>query len=219
MKRPTLRGVFKVLFHIHVAFVLLVIVLRRNSSGGLAAMTRVKAMNAVCPLPTAAMARNAFVLAAILSTCAQAQTTYRCTPADGRPYLRDSPCPAGNKQERISTLSAADRRTIARNMGATEQAILEFEAQCVKGFKQSCDVLNTYKTKTGSQVRAEDLSRARQACAAGEKASCDALNFGAELERRQREGASQARSELIKRYSAQCDAGDPRACKKLSNLR
>lgn len=176
-------------------------------------------MIAICPLPTAALARSAFVLAAILSTCAQAQTAYRCTPADGRPYLTDSPCPAGNKQERISTLSAADRRTIARNMGATEQDILEFEAQCVKGFKHSCEVLNTYKTKTASQVRAEELGRARQACAAGEKASCDALNFGAELERQQREGRAQARKELIKRYSAQCDAGDRRACKKLSDLR
>jgi hypothetical protein len=176
-------------------------------------------MIAVCPLPTAALARSAFVLAAILSTCAQAQTTYRCTPADGRPYLRDSPCPAGNKQERISTLSAADRRTIARNMGATEQKILEFEAQCVKGFKHSCDVLNVYKTKTASQALQEDTRRARQACAAGEQASCNALNLGAEMERRQREGAAELKKDLIRRYSAQSDAGDRRASKKLSDLR
>jgi hypothetical protein len=51
------------------------------------------------------------------------------------------------------------------------------------------------------------------------QASCNALNFGAELERRQREGAAELKKDLIKRYSAQCDAGDRRACKKLSDLR
>ena len=117
------------------------------------------------------------------------------------------------------SLSPAERNTIAKNMGAKMEAVLEMESQCAKGFTHSCEVLRQYKTKTASQVREEDLSRARQACAAGQQASCDAINFGADLERRQREGAAKGRKELADRYATECGAGDPRACKKLYDLK
>jgi hypothetical protein len=139
------------------------------------------------------LARSALILVALMPAHAQAQAGF--------------------------ALSPDERRTIAKNMGATVKDVLEFESQCAKGFKHSCGVLEQYKSKTASRVRAEDLSRARQACAAGEQASCDAVDFGRDLEARQREGAARARKELIERYSAACAAGDQRACKNLSRLR
>jgi hypothetical protein len=45
------------------------------------------------------------------------------------------------------------------------------------------------------------------------------INFGRDLEARQREGAAKARRELIERYSAECAAGGQRACRNVSNLK
>ena len=138
-------------------------------------------------------ARSAFVLIALMPAYAQAQTAF--------------------------SLSPAERRAIAKNMDATVQDVMGFESQCAKGFTHSCDVLREYKTKTASQVRAEALDKVRKACAAGDLASCEVLNLGADQERREREGAAQLKQDLIKRYSAKCAAGDQRACKNLSSLK
>jgi len=120
--------------------------------------------------------------------------------------------------DKNSLLSPAERRTIARNMGESEKTVMEIEAQCAKGFRHSCSVLDAYKTKTSSQMLDEANRSARLACAQGDRTSCDALTSEERNERAQREGTADLKRRLIERYRTGCAAGDKQACKNLADL-
>jgi hypothetical protein len=163
------------------------------------------------------LACAAFALFLIFAmNLAHGQTVYKCVDAK-RQWFQSGGCVGQNTtQSFFAPLSAADRRAIAKNMNASIKDISELEAQCLRGFSHICQVLDTYKQKTAAQALAEDAKAARDQCAKGHQASCDALSWGETLERQQKEGAARAGQELVdRRYWPRCELGVKTECEKV----
>jgi len=162
-----------------------------------------------------------FLLVALLvAGRAQAQAMYKCTNADGKTAFSDVPCPGqriGNaaNEKKPATLTAAERRVVAANLGMRESDIMTLEASCAKGLPGICTVLQEYRAKSATHMSDDAVIRARLACGQGDSASCNALALDA---RSQRDARAEERNALIVRYAGECSAGDPRACRKLSDL-
>ena len=162
----------------------------------------------------------AFILFAALSGGAQAQTMYKCTNAEGKTAFSDVPCPGqrgsgARDEKKAAPLTAAERRTVATNLGMRESDIMMLETTCTKGLPGICAVLKEYRTTSATRMADETVVRARLACGQGDAASCNALALDA---RSQRDARAEERNALIVRYAGQCVAGDARACRKLSDL-
>jgi hypothetical protein len=160
------------------------------------------------------------LVALVIAGGAQAQAMYKCTTAEGKTAFSDAPCPgqrSGNaaNEKKPTTLTAAERRVVAANLGMRETDIMALEASCTKGLPGICAVLQEYRAKSATQMTDEAVMHARLACSQGDSASCNALALDA---RSQRDSRGEARNALIVRYSGECSAGDPRACRKLSDL-
>jgi hypothetical protein len=159
-----------------------------------------------------------FLLAALIGS-AQAQTMYKCANADGKTVFSDIPCPgqrsASDEKNKPASLTPAERRTVAVNLGMRESDIAMLEGSCAKGLPGICAVLKEYRSKSATHMADEAVIRARLACGQGDTASCNALALDARSERDVR---AEERNAFIVRYAGECAAGDARACRKLSDL-
>jgi hypothetical protein len=160
------------------------------------------------------------LVALVIAGRAQAQAMYKCTTAEGKMAFSDVPCPGQRSgsvanEKKPATLTAAERRVVAANLGMRASDIMTLEATCAKGLPGICAVLQEYRTKSATQMTDEAVMHARLACSQGDSASCSALALDA---RSQRDAHGEERNALIVRYAGECAAGDPRACRKLSNL-
>lgn len=159
-----------------------------------------------------------------VATCAAEAQIYKCKGPDGKISFADQPCPgerprvpaapktaakpaaATSSGPGISKVEipAAMRAEILSRWKMTDAQLSRMERDCAQGSNYWCDLVETYKSKSPSQVLSDELVEFVKKCESGDTSACQVV-------------AGMKRADDSIRNA--CKAGDREACKAAELLR